>query len=440
MPSRPVSTSELIARGLLAIGDGYRAKNTELARKGIPFARAGNIEGGFSFREADLFPLEDLHRVGSKVSQTGDVVFTSKGTVGRFAFVKSETPRFVYSPQLCFWRSLNHEQIVPRWLYYWMQGPEFLDQISYLQNQTDMAAYVSLGDQRKVSITLPQAEDQTRIAAVLSALDDRIDHNRALAANLEAIALALFKSWFVDFDPVRAKAAGDAPPGLAPDLAALFPDRFVDSALGGIPEGWAMRTIADLAEVVGGSTPSTKNDDYWFDGQHHWATPKDLAALSSPVLLGTERKVTDAGLALISSGLLAPGTVLLSSRAPIGYLAIAVMPVAINQGFIAMKPKTGVSNLYLLYWAQTSHEAIVANANGSTFLEISKKNFRPIPALDAGAAVMAAFDSVAAPLFERVVCAEKEIATLNELRDLLLPRLISGKLRVEDAEAVLEAA
>ena len=282
--------------------------------------------------------------------------------------------------------------------------------------------------------------ERIAIGRVLRSLDDRIDHNRALAANLEAIARALFKSWFVDFDPMRAKAAGEAPSGLAPDLAALFPDRFVDSELGEIPEGWSMRTIADLAEVVGGSTPSTKNDDYWIDGQHHWATPKDLAALSSPVLLGTERKVTDAGLDQISSGLLPPGTVLLSSRAPIGYLAIAAVPVAINQGFIAMKPKVGVSNLYLLYWAETSHEAIVANANGSTFLEISKKNFRPIPAIDPGADVMAAFDSVVAPVFDRIVCAQREVATLIKLRDLLLPRLISGKLRVEDAEAALEAA
>lgn len=275
---------------------------------------------------------------------------------------------------------------------------------------------------------------------MLTSLDNRIDYNRALIANLEGIARALFKSWFVDFDPVRAKAAGEAPPNLASDLAALFPDRLNDSELGGIPEGWTRRTVGDLADIVGGSTPSTKDESYWVDGQYHWATPKDLAGLSSPVLLRTERKITDAGLDQIGSGLLPPGTVLLSSRAPIGYLAIAAMPVAINQGFIAMKPKSGVSNLYLLYWAETSQEAIVANANGSTFLEISKKNFRPILAVDPGRNLMSAFSDVVKPMFDRVICAEQEIATLTEVRDLLLPRLISGRIRIEDADRTLEAA
>ena len=118
-------TSDLIARGKLLIGDGYRGKNEELANHGLPFARAGNINGGFEFADADHFPEENLHQVGNKVSQPGDVVFTSKGTVGRFAFVKDNTPQFVYSPQLCFWRSLDLDLINPRFLFYWMSGREF---------------------------------------------------------------------------------------------------------------------------------------------------------------------------------------------------------------------------------------------------------------------------------------------------------------------------
>lgn len=283
-------------------------------------------------------------------------------------------------------------------------------------------------------------EDRIAIGSMLRSLDNRIDHNRALATNLEAIARRLFKSWFVDFDPVRAKAAGEKPAGLADDIAALFPDRFVESEIGEVPEGWAIKPVGDLAEIVGGSTPSTKNDEFWIGGQYDWATPKDLSGLSSPVLLGTERKVTDAGLSQISSGLLPPGTVLLSSRAPIGYLAISTMPVAINQGFIAMKPNPGVSNLFLLYWAAAAHESILANANGSTFLEISKKNFRPIPVVVPGVDAMSAFSKSVLPLFERIVCAEREIQALGQIRDLLLPRLISGSLSVEDAETIIEEA
>src|SRR5207253_10579033 len=169
------------------------------------------------------------------------------------------------------------------------------------------------------------------------------------------------------------------------------------------PEGWSVTPIGQLANVVGGSTPSTKDPDFWNDGRHYWATPKDLSALSTPVLLETERRLIDAGLAQIGSGLLPPGTVLLSSRAPIGYLAVSEAAVAINQGFIAFLPAKGVSNLFLLYWAESAHEEIVSRANGSTFLEISKASFRPIPVIKPQSAVLDAFDRIVRPLFRRVV-------------------------------------
>ncbi len=118
-------TEDLIKNNILFIGDGYRAKNSELSKEGIPFARAGNINNGFNFSESDNFPLKDLTRVGNKISKENDVVFTSKGTVGRFAFVKKDTQRFVYSPQLCFWRVLNDSIIDPKFLYCWLRSSEF---------------------------------------------------------------------------------------------------------------------------------------------------------------------------------------------------------------------------------------------------------------------------------------------------------------------------
>ncbi len=221
------------------------------------------------------------------------------------------------------------------------------------------------------------------------------------------------------------------------EIADLFPDRFEDSGLGEVPAGWAVRTIGDLAEVVGGSTPSTSKPEFWESGRHCWATPKDLASLNAPVLLDTERRITDAGLAQISSGLLPVGTVLLSSRAPIGYLAIAEVPAAINQGFIAMKPRKGVSNLFLLLWARSAHEEILSRANGSTFLEISKSNYRPIPVAAPDDRIFAAFDSLAQPLYQRVVRNESESRTLAALRDTLLPKLLSGEIRVSANHDVL---
>jgi type I restriction enzyme, S subunit len=255
---------------------------------------------------------------------------------------------------------------------------------------------------------------------------------------LEAMARALFKSWFVDFDPVRAKVEG-RDLGLSKLMADLFPAELSDVELGQIPAGWHLATVSELAEIVGGSTPSTDNPSFWAGGHHHWATPKDLASLRTPVLLDTERKITDTGLEHISSGLLPPGTVLLSSRAPIGYLAISEIPVAINQGFIAMKPKAHVSNLFLLYWAEAAHDEIVSRANGSTFLEISKANFRPIPIVRPPETILDAFDAMGQRWQERIVSNEREVRVLSGLRDTLLPKLISGELRVKQAEKMVEA-
>jgi type I restriction enzyme S subunit len=158
------------------------------------------------------------------------------------------------------------------------------------------------------------------------------------------------------------------------------------------------------------------------------------------VLLETERMITDDGLAQIGTGLLAPGTVLLSSRAPIGYLAVSELPVAVNQGFIAMVPDRGVSNLFLLLWADAALDEITSRANGSTFLEISKANFRPIPVVTPSEQVLAAFDETARPLYRRVVVNERQSRCLTAVRDTLLPKLVSGELRVKAAERIVADA
>lgn len=318
--------------------------------------------------------------------------------------------------------------------------------LMYALAATDISGYLTgstmpkltQGNMNRIPLLTPPVPEQRAVARILGSLDDKIELNHQMSGTLEAMARTLFKSWFVDFDPVRAKAE-NRDLGLPRALADLFPDSFEDSELGEIPRGWEVKVVGDLAEIVGGSTPTTKEPSYWQSGVHAWATPKDLAALSIPVLVETDRRITDAGLSQIGSGILPAGTVLLSSRAPIGYLAIAEIPVAINQGFIAMKPKPGISNLFLLFWAGVAHEEIVSRANGSTFLEISKANFRPIPVVTPSADVMDRFEQMARPLYQRIVQCARESRTLIALRDELLPKLISGELRVKDAERLVPA-
>ena len=284
-----------------------------------------------------------------------------------------------------------------------------------------------------IPTVIPPLTEQRSIAHVLGTLDDKIELNRRMNETLEAMAMALFKSWFVDFEPVRAKMEGrwrrgESLPGLPAELYDLFPDRLAPSELGEIPEGWEVRRLGDVVDAVGGATPSTKISEYWNGGKHCWATPKDLASLSVPVLLNTERMITDAGLNKIGSGLLPPRSILLSSRAPIGYVAITEIPVAINQGFIGIPPRQGVSNLFVLNWIQQNMEEIVNFANGSTFLEISKRNFRIIPIVVPGEAELAEFDNRVRLLHEHVVSNERESQSLADQRDALLPGLVGGKL------------
>jgi type I restriction enzyme, S subunit len=195
--------ADLIEDGVLTIGDGYRAKNEELSKTGIPFARAGNIDNGFNFVGADCFPLDHLHKVGEKISRPGDVVFTSKGSVGRFAFVMPTTPRFVFSPQLCYWRSLNSSIIDPHFLYCWMMSREFRQQVDSVKGQTDMADYVSLRDQRDMSIELPTIEEQRAIVTVLGPLNDRIDLNLRTNDRLAALRDTLLPKLLSGELPVR---------------------------------------------------------------------------------------------------------------------------------------------------------------------------------------------------------------------------------------------
>ena len=213
----------------------------------------------------------------------------------------------------------------------------------------------------------PPLSEQRAIASVLSSLDDKIDLLHRQNKTLEAMAETLFRQWFVEE----------------------------------ADEGWEEGVLDEVLSVKGGTTPSTKNSEYW-DGEIHWTTPRDLSNNQHIYLFDTERKITEKGLAKISSGLLPVGTILLSSRAPIGYLAITDIPVAINQGYIAIIDNKGYSKYYLYLWVKNNVDYIISNANGSTFLEISKSVFRSLEILKPPADLRGNFDKHVIPIFQKI--------------------------------------
>jgi len=398
---RRYQVSDLINDKVLVINDGYRAKNSELLTQGLPFARAGNINDGFNFRDADCFPVEHIARIGNKVSQPGDVVFTSKGTVGRFAFVKLETPTFVYSPQLCFWRSLKHDLVHPKFLYYWMLGREFFAQFKSVSGQTDMAEFVSLTDQRRMYITLPPLPIQHAIAHILGSLDDKIELNRRMNETLEAMARALFKDWFVEFGPVRAKMEGRQPPGLSAEVAALFPDA-LDAE--GKPVGWEVKRVDDVLELVYG---------------------KALRAVNR--VAGEIPVYGSGGIIEYHNEFLVNGpSIIVGRKGTVGSLYWEDRPFFPIDTVFYVKPKTPLT--FCFYLLQSlglegmNTDAAVPGLNRSNVYRLS--------VTCASDDILLNFDNIIQPLRKQIFFNARESHTLAALRDLLLPKLLSGELRV----------
>lgn len=382
---------------------------------GFPAFSASGMDG--------RLPYADFDRTGVVLSAIGADCGKTWLAKGKWSCIKNT---------IRFWAT--DPEVDTEFLYWLTRDPSFWPKRGSAQ------PFISQGDARAVEIAYPPLPEQRAIACILGALDDKIELNRQLNRTLEDIARAIFKSWFVDFDPVRAKAAGQKPAGLKPDIAALFPDSFEQTDQGEIPTSWRVSPIGDMVQVLGGGTPSTKEPAYWEGGTHPFCTPKDMSSLTEAVLLGTERHLTDAGLAKVSSGQLPVGTVLLSSRAPIGYLAIAETPVSVNQGIIAMVCDGELPNLYVLHWTRANMDRVLANANGSTFMEISKRNFRPIRAVVPSRQVLRCFMQMVEPMHQRIVSSLKQIQYLADLRDSLLPKLMSGELVVAEAERIVGRA
>lgn len=410
-------------------------KTPEAQSSGYPYVGIPQMKNGrIDFSTARLISREDYVEWTKKAKpRLHDVILSRRTNPGVTAIDETGTA-FALGQNLVLLRA-DGSHVYPPFLKWMTLSSYWWEQISKFNNVGAVFDSLKCADVPNFELPVPPLDTQRSIVSVLGALDDKIELNRRMNETLEAMARAIFKDWFVDFGPTRAKMEGRAP-YLAPDIWSLFPDRLDDD---GKPEAWIRSAIGQEVEVVGGSTPNTKEPTFW-GGDISWATPKDLSSLSSPALLKTERQITASGLAQIGSGLLPIGTVLLSSRAPIGYMAIAQIPVAINQGFIAMICKKRLSSVFVWLWTQANIETVHQNANGSTFQEISKANFRPIELTVASAQILRAFDDATTPLFERIVANEKESATLAATRDLLLPKLMSGEIRIKDAEKLVGEA
>ncbi len=275
----------------------------------------------------------------------------------------------------------------------------YVQSIAYgTSTQPNMQINVLLG----FDLLLPPIDEQKAIAKILTAFDDKIENLHAQNKTLENTTQTIFKEWFGKY-------------------------QIADK----LPEAWRVGKLGEVTKICGGTTPSTKNPDFW-SGEIHWTSPKDLSNSKEMFLLSTEKKITEKGLNKISSGLLPKNTLLLSSRAPVGYLSFTNIELAINQGFIALLPNEYLSNQYMYLWLSLFMKVVENAANGSTFLEISKSSFRNIDCIVPDKKSLQNFDNIVNPLFEKVLSNLEQIQALEQTRDTLLPKLMSGSIRVSD--------
>lgn len=278
-----------------------------------------------------------------------------------------------------------------------------------------------------IEIKLPPIIEQQRIANILKSIDNKIELNNEVNKTLEEMAQALFKRWFVDFEFPNENGEQYKSSG----------GEMVESELGMIPKKWEVKKIQDVGEVIAGGTPSTKNEEY-YDGNIPWITPKDLSGYDRKFISKGERSITELGLQKSSAKLMRKGTVLFSSRAPIGYIVIAEEDVTTNQGFKSIACNEDIiNNNYVYYYLKFNKEKIENIASGSTFKEVSGATMKMFDILVPTMDILNKFRDVVESYDDIFRTNYTENDALIQLRDSLLPKLMSGEIRVEDIEANL---
>lgn len=328
---------------------------------------------------------------------------------------------------------INRSKADPRFLFYLFSSPLGRQILEPIIQQGAGASGLRASDLACVELPFVTLANQASMADCLSSLDDRIDHNRALATKLEAIARRLFKSWFVDFDPVRAKAAGDKPAGIVDDIAAFFPDRFVESALGDVPEGWKVGNISDFSTNVRfGCTPSQFSAEDFYVGLEHF----DRHCLT----LWNGGRGDDA---TSNKSRFAKGDLLFGKLRPYFHkVAIAPMDGICSTDVLVIRCADKAYREFM-YFSLFLDDVIqfVSDASGGT--RMPRTNWETLAGYDCVVPpkpLSSAFGNIVGPMIETMMQCVAENNALTKLRDLLLPRLISGKLRIEDADSIIEEA
>ena len=369
--------------------------------------------------------------------QLGDIVYsTVRPNQRHFGRIRDVPKNFLASTGFAVMRG-RPETACTEYIYWFLAQDHVVE---YLQTiaESSTSAYPSIrpADLEQLELSLPPLPEQRRIADILCTLDDKIELNRRMNETLEQIARALYKSWFVDFDPVRAKLdglwrRGESLPGLPAELYDLFPDHLVTSELGEIPDGWTVGVLANMVQLFSGGTPKTSVAEYW-NGNIPWYTAKDAPALSDVFAIDTERHISQSGVDNSATQVLPARTTIISARGTVGRLACLGEPMAMNQTCYGIR---GIDKYpdWFTYWnVRQAISELQMRTHGTIFDTITRQTFELVDAVVPPPVLAAIFETMVSPYMSRMLASLRDSRRVAYLRDALLPRLVSGKLRVAE--------
>jgi type I restriction enzyme S subunit len=299
-------------------------------------------------------------------------------------------------------------KICPRFLHYYFLSEAWRSVIESNLISGATVDRIPIARFPNFTIKIPVLSQQNKIANILSAYDDLIENNRRRIQLLERSLHLLYKEWFIHL---------------------RFPSHEHSKIKDGIPEGWEKKTIDKICSTIGGGTPSTQNPEYW-DGDITWITPTDITRNDCLVLLDSQKKITESGLRNSSAKLLPPNTILMTSRASVGFFALIDKEVCTNQGFISIIPHDDLLRMFLLCNLMGRVEEIRSRAGGTTYMEISKSQFRAMEVVIPPTLLLQQFDEAASKILQQVSLLKRQTTKLQQARDLLLPKLMSGAIGV----------
>lgn len=371
----------------------------------IPWVKTKEINYCRIYESENYISEEGLCNSSAKIIPANSVIVAMYGqgdTAGRVAINKVP----ITTNQACCNLTLDESLADYEFVYY-----NLCTLYSKLVSLKKGAAQPNLNAKiiKGLEIDIPDLQTQHRIATTLSRYDSLIDNYQKQIKLLEEAAQRLYKEWFVKL---------------------RFPGHENTKIVDGVPEGWEKKKISDVCDTIGGGTPSTKVASYYEGGTIKWVTPTDITRNKSLCLLDTDKKITEEGLKHSSAKMLPAGTILMTSRASVGYFGIADFEVCTNQGFISCIPSSKYYQMYLLRNLMNRIEEIRIKAGGPTYLEISKSVFRNLDIICPSDKILQKFQARANAYYMQEKNLSIQLRLLAESRDRLLPKLLSGEIEV----------